>query len=169
MSEPIHPLVLRFIQDMGNISQSLGLGRVVGQTYAYLYFSPKPRNLADIQHALSVSRGSACTVVRQLAHWGAVRKVWVQGDRKDYYVANDWLGRVVRSVAMEAAGRKLDAFAALIDWSRHAVANPGVAGPDPRPGGADREFLESRVRRLDAFHGKVLGMWKTLLSTMSAE
>ena len=54
-SKPIelNPVIRRFVEDAGNTTQSFGIGRVVGQIYAYLYFSPEPRSLADMQASLS--------------------------------------------------------------------------------------------------------------------
>ena len=97
----VAPVVRRFIEDAGNASQSLGVGRVLGQIYAYLYFSASPRCLADLQNVLGISKGSASICVRQLEQWGAVRKIWVKGDRKDYYEANDWFGQILKNAAPE--------------------------------------------------------------------
>ena len=77
-------VVDKFIEDAGNLAQSFGLGRVVGQIYAYLYFSRTSKGLHDMQQDLHISKGSASMCVRQLEQWGAVSKIWIKGDRKDY-------------------------------------------------------------------------------------
>ena len=37
---------------------------------------------------LKISKGGVSVNIRELERWGAVKKVWVQGSRKDFYVAN---------------------------------------------------------------------------------
>jgi len=145
-SHDLHPVVRRFIQDAGNLTQSFGIGRVTGQLYAYLYFSPEPRNLADMQSALGISKGSASMTVRQLEQWGGVRKVWVHGDRKDYYEAVDWLGGLLRSAAADLLGRKLSDTSSLLDDAEQSLADPDLP---------DRAFIQQRVGKLRSFQGKV--------------
>jgi DNA-binding transcriptional regulator GbsR (MarR family) len=96
MSPIDHPITRRFIEDAGNTTQALGVGRVIGQIFAYLYFSEESRTLDDMKGALGISKGSASMGVRQLEQWGAVQRVWVKGDRKDFYTANDYFGQIVR-------------------------------------------------------------------------
>ena len=78
----------RFIETGGHITQSIGVGRVIGQVFAHIYFSPRPQTLDDLTRELHISKGAASMSVRQLEQWGAVRRVWVKGERKDYYEAN---------------------------------------------------------------------------------
>ena len=146
----LNPIVHRFIEDAGSTTQALGLGRVVGQIYAYLYFSPEPRNLADLQDTLGISKGSASTCVRQLEQWGAVRKIWIKGDRKDYYEANDWLGKILRNIALDTIGKKLLAYASLHD-------NGGDA------------FVRERIRHLREFEKKARKVWDSKLLKMFLE
>jgi DNA-binding transcriptional regulator GbsR (MarR family) len=156
----VPPVVRRFIEGAGNASQSLGFGRVVGQLYAYLYFSPESRTLSDMVHALGISKGSASMAVRQLDQWAAVRKVWVPGDRKDYYEANDWFGRILRNVVVDTMGKRMEGLTRLIDDAEQA------ARPGPPDSGADRQdgrFLRDRVERLRSFQKKAQGMWNNPL------
>ena len=44
-------IVRRMVEAAGHASQSMGLGRVVGQIYACLYFSQEPRTLDDLTSA----------------------------------------------------------------------------------------------------------------------
>jgi DNA-binding transcriptional regulator GbsR (MarR family) len=154
-------IVRRLIQDAGNLSQSLGFGRVLGQIYAFLYFSREPRNLADMQEALGISKGSASTVVRQLEQWHAVQKVWVKGDRKDYYEANDWLGQIIKNAIVDTTARRFSQSSALlteIEADIEALDN------------GEKEFLRERVQHLRRFQTRIQKVWdnpllKRLLSS----
>ena len=96
-----------FIDQMGEFAGSLGLSRSVGQLYAALYMNPEPMCLDDLARACDMSKGNVSLNIRQLEQWSAVRRVWVRGDRKDYYEAN----RDVRQIAIgrlkEGMGRRL--------------------------------------------------------------
>lgn len=141
------------------MTQTLGLGRVVGQIYAFLYFSSEPKGLADMQHALAISKGSASMGVRQLEQWGAVKKVWVRGDRKDYYEASDWFGRIVKNAVADTIGKKLGAYSAMLDeieGELNAAQN----------GDGQRDFLRERIQHLRKFQKRAQGVWNSPLLKM---
>ena len=152
MPSPLNPLVHRFIEDAGNMTQSLGVGRVIGQIYAYLYFGREPKNLAQMEEALGISKGSASTGVRQLEQWGAVRKVWVRGDRKDYYEASDWFGQIVKNAVLDTVGKKISSYAFLLEQVESELAS--MPGDDE-----EGEFIRERVAALRAFQKKAQSVW----------
>ena len=141
------------------MTQSLGLGRVVGQIYAYLYMSSEPRGLADLQQALAISKGSASTGVRQLEQWRGVRKVWVKGDRKDYYEASDWFGQIIKNAVADTIGKKLGAYATMLD-EIEAELN------DLEDGNGERDFLKDRIQHLRKFQTRAQGVWNSPLLRM---
>ncbi len=135
------------------MTQSIGAGRVLGQLYAYLYFSPGPRSLGDMQAGLGISKGSASMAVRQLEQWGGVRRVWVQGDRKDYYEANDWFGQIIRNVLLDRIGTSLASSARLIEDAREELSE--------KNGSEQAEFIRDRVEQLEAFQAKAQRLWSS--------
>ena len=153
-STSISPVVRRFIEDAGHFTQSLGLGRAIGQLYGYLYFSPEPRSLSDMQKALGISKGSASMTVRQLEQWSAVRKVWVKGDRKDYYEANDWLGQILRNVLVDTIGKRLTQSNGLLSADQGA----GIGKPGP-----ESDFVSERLEHLQKFHARAKKVWENPL------
>lgn len=76
------------VESAGDLANSLSLNRVVGQLYALLYISPQPLSLDEMLDVLKISKGNVSVNIRVLEDWGAVRKVWIKGSRKDYYEAN---------------------------------------------------------------------------------
>ena len=151
-SSELSTVVRRFIEEAGNLTQSFGGGRALGQIYAYLYFSSVPRNLGDMQKALGISKGSASMVVRQLEQWGAVRKVWVRGDRRDYYDAEDWLGRIVTNALRDLIGKRLSSYSRLLSEMESEM----LALPLPDGEGA---FLRNRMDRLRKFQSRAEKVW----------
>jgi DNA-binding transcriptional regulator GbsR (MarR family) len=184
MSPSDDPLTRRFIEDAGNATQALGVGRVVGQIYAYLYFSEPARTLDDMKEALGISKGCASMGVRQLEQWGAVQRVWVKGDRKDYYAANDYFGRIVRNILVDVMGKQLAALGHALDKAdeelngskRSATEQPsdtdgrsrnsGLPGTSPVQEPDNVVFLRSRMERLRDFQTKVSEAWNNPLVRM---
>jgi HTH-type transcriptional regulator, glycine betaine synthesis regulator len=152
----LHPLVRRFVEDAGSLTQTLGVGRVLGQVYAYLYFSRLPRSLGNMQETLGISKGSASIGVRQLEQWGAVRKVWVRGDRKDYYEANDWFGQILKNAIADMVRKRMSSYTSLLGEAQaelRALAQSNGEGA----------FIRQRVERLQNFHGRVQRFWSNPL------
>lgn len=77
-----------FIRTIGELGANLGLNRSVGQIYGILYMSDKPLSLDAIVEKLKMSKGSVSINIRELERWGAVKKIWVSGSRKDFYEAD---------------------------------------------------------------------------------
>ena len=152
----MHAVIQACVEDAGNLAQTLGLGRVVGQIYAYVYFSGEPKGLKDFQTDLDISKGSASMCVRQLEQWDAVRKVQVAGDRKDYYVANPWFGRVLKNVLLDQVNKRFadrDAFYA--DLHEQLDADTGTS--------KNAAFIKERVEHIQAFEDKARKMWNSPL------
>ena len=80
----------------GRICQVLGLPRSTGQIFGLLYLSTEPLSLNQMSSMLGISKGSASMGTRHLAAWGSIRKVWVPGDRRDYYEVVEDLGQLIR-------------------------------------------------------------------------
>jgi len=189
MSPLDQPIIRRFIEDAGNTTQALGVGRVVGQIFAYLYFSEESRTLDDMKEALGISKGSASMGVRQLEQWGAVQRVWVKGDRKDFYTANDYFGQIVRNIAIDLMGKRIASLAQSLDSAEAELDAAASQTIDHRPSTIDHErsrhdspskgrgsnvdgrwsssadlnanhkFIRDRINRLRAFQGKVQSVW----------
>ncbi len=148
------------IEAAGHATQSLGVGRVLGQIFAYLYFSPEPRTLDDLTRALGISKGSASMGVRQLEQWGALEKIWIKGDRKDYYRARDTFGRIIKNMVRDLAGKRIESSAALLSEADQALSVK-VKG-NGRLSEEDK-FVKERIDRIRAFQAKVQGMWDGVL------
>lgn len=102
------------IEACARLCQLLSLPRSTGQIYGLLYLSTSPISLDDMVELLGISKASASTGTRQLVHWGAIRSVWVPGDRKDYFEVVSDLTSLIRGgymnfikPRMESSGRRL--------------------------------------------------------------
>lgn len=86
---------------VGRLIEFWGFKRNMGRIWSVLYLSPEPLSAEDLRQALQLSSGAVSMTLNELARWGVVRKVWVQGERKDFYVAEVQLWRMISRVFSE--------------------------------------------------------------------
>ena len=163
MNQDLEDIREEFIEAAGHMTQSFGAGRVIGQVFAHVYFSRDAQTLDDMTLALSISKGSASMTVRQLEQWSALKKVWVKGDRKDYYEASAEFGMVVRKILFDAVGRTVELSDNLLD---HAEERLNGAPTDKAHDSTDWEFVQKRVRLMRLFRDRVQKMWNSSIVKM---
>ncbi len=113
------------VECTGGLFQRVGLPRSTGQIYGLLYLSKTPLTLDDMVSLLGLSKGSASNGTRHLISLGAVRQVWVPGERKDYYESMGDISSVLRSIYREflkprvgATGRTLSLIVGELEDDR---------------------------------------------------
>lgn len=119
MHKALHKSQELFTATWGEISTFWGINKVMGQLYALLFASDKPLTLDDMCERLQISRGNASMNIRALKTWGVIRKVRVQGDRKDYYELDEDTGKIMTRFVRERKRRELEP--ALETMRRSAV------------------------------------------------
>src|SRR4029079_6784947 len=86
---------------VGRLIEFWGFKRNMGRVWTVLYLSPDPMSAEDLRRALTLSSGAVSMTLSELSRWGVVRKVWVQGERKDFYTAEVQLWRMISRVFNE--------------------------------------------------------------------
>jgi DNA-binding transcriptional regulator GbsR (MarR family) len=151
-----HREVQRFIEAGGNTTHGFGLGRLIGRMFALLYLHPRPLSLEDIATRLNISKASASLTARQLADWRAIRRVPMEGDRRDYYEAETQFRLIVREGLLPGVRKKLQSAGVQID--RTLAADPAAAmttDPTDSPTPAEAREIRKRLRAARALHGKL--------------
>lgn len=92
----------------GRVCQKLGLPRTMGQIYGLLYMALQPLSLDDLAELLSISKASASNGTRQLLSWGAIRQVWVPGNRRDHFEVNGDIGHLLRGFFTDFVKPRID-------------------------------------------------------------
>lgn len=145
------------------MTQTLGVGRTLGQVFAHIYFSRRPQSLDDLTRSLGISKGSASMIVRQLEQWGALRKVWIKGERKDYYEALDHFGHMIRRALLDVIGRKMESADHLLA-AAEVELDQNVA---PRNRDAEEwAFLRERIGKIRAFRDRAQRLWNSSILKM---
>lgn len=127
--------------------QQLGLSRSVGQIFGVIYGSPQPLAFADVVALLGISNGSASQGLRFLRELGAVRLVQDPSDRRELFVAETELRRLLGGVLKHRVRDPLEAGALRLTQLEAKLAD----SDEP-----DREFLGQRIDSLRIWHRKAL-------------
>jgi HTH-type transcriptional regulator, glycine betaine synthesis regulator len=138
-----------FVEMAGRSALRLGLPRSLGQVYAAIYLSSQPLGLEDLMESLEISKGNASMSVRQLAEWGAVRRLWVKGDRKDYYEATERFADVLRHFFNVILKPRVASTSYQLETM--AAELKGLNGRATEKG----KFMQGRITRIENFHKKI--------------
>ena len=90
------------IELSARVALALGLPRSVGQLFGFVFGSARPVSFDEVIKYLGMSAGSASQGLRMLRRMGAVRTVYVFGDRRDFYVPELSLKKLLSGYVMEA-------------------------------------------------------------------
>ena len=101
---------------------------------------------------LGISKASASTGTRQLASWGAIRKVWIPGDRRDYYEVIEDLGQLLRGIYNNLLKPRIQS-------SKDRLATLKVNLKEDIKSGAmpieKKDVLEGRMQSLEKIHKRL--------------
>lgn len=101
MHAPLSQPEIQVIETIGELIDFWGFSKHHGRIWALLYLREQPFSSPDIQDMLEMSAGLVSMSLKELQHWDVVQKVWVKGDRKDYYTANTDIWHTVTRVLRE--------------------------------------------------------------------
>jgi DNA-binding transcriptional regulator GbsR (MarR family) len=133
---------------IGRLMEFWGFRRHMGRLWTVLYLSPDPLTTSDLAETLQLSSSAVSLSLGDLVRWGAVRKTWRPGERKDFYGAETSIWKLLRRVYER---RELN----LIREANDALseAQQILEGVGGRVNTAERrriEFMRQRLSRLSA-------------------
>jgi DNA-binding transcriptional regulator GbsR (MarR family) len=131
---------------IGRLIEFWGFKRNMGRVWAILYLSPDPMSAADIRDTLQLSTGAVSMTVSELSRWGVVKRIWVPGERRDYFAAEVQLWKMISRVMAEREGGEISA---AIDAFEEALASLDAHLRDE--GAEDREralLQQTRIKAL---------------------
>ena len=112
------------------IADVLNLPRSVGEIYGVLFVSSSPLCLDDCRIRLNISKGSTSQGLKILRSFGAIRTVYVPGDRKDYYVAETSLRKIASGFASEQIQPHVESGKDRLSRIRELLNNYETDGAD---------------------------------------
>ena len=114
MAPTDHPDARAFILHWGEMGTQWGVNRSVAQIHALLYLSDEPINAEAISETLGHARSNVSTAMRELQGYGIVRRVHVEGDRRDHFVAEIDLWEMLMRIVAERKRREVDPTVAML-------------------------------------------------------
>jgi len=111
-----------FIEFFAHAANLIGLPKSIGEIYGLLFCASAALNLDDLQRRLNISRGSASQGLKLLRQLGAVQVKTVKGSKKDHYLPELSMKRLVAGFIrdqfgphLESGSPKLNKIEALIE------------------------------------------------------
>lgn len=99
---------------VGRLIEFWGFRRNMGRVWTLLYLSPDPLSADDLRQSLKLSSGAMSMTLTDLLRWGVVKRVWIQGERRDYFAPEVGLWKMISRVFREReraeVGRAVEAF-----------------------------------------------------------
>ncbi len=114
----------RFIALWGQMGSNWGIPRTMAQAHALLYASGEPMNTDDVMEQLGISRGNASMTLRRLVDWGIVSRIHRRGDRKEYYLAEQDVWKMFRTILTERKKREVDPLLDALEDCRRRTDVP---------------------------------------------
>ncbi len=128
-----------------NAVRLLGMPKSVGEIYGLLYISSQPLPLDALVERLHISKGSASQGLKVLRAFGAVKQVYIGGDRRDHYAAETELKKLAAGFIREEIKPRLESGAARLERLR--VLSAAEAS-------GDSEHYQGRVAKLAQWHAR---------------
>jgi DNA-binding transcriptional regulator GbsR (MarR family) len=148
---------------VGRLIEFWGFRRNMGRIWAVLFLSNEPLSAEDLRRSLKLSSGAVSMTLNELSRWGVVRKVWVQGERRDFFTAEVHLWRMISRVFSE---REKAEIVMAIDAFEEALAEVSKLrhSTDPKTR-ARAELQYERIKQLLELARLGKKMIETLLAT----
>jgi HTH-type transcriptional regulator, glycine betaine synthesis regulator len=146
----INEAILRVVDTIGALMEFWGFKRNMGRMWTLLYLEPRPLSAAELGERLTLSTGAVSMTLADLVRWGAVKKTWVPGERRDYYEPETSIWKMISRVFRERellqireAIEVFDQAVTTIKSNRQAARRRATREQDDRLG-----FALSRISAL---------------------
>jgi HTH-type transcriptional regulator, glycine betaine synthesis regulator len=115
---------------VGGLMESWGFKRNMGRMWTILYLEDRPLSAPEIGERLALSAGAVSMLMAELSQWGATRKTWVVGERREHYEAETSIWKMVSRVFRE---RELRWIQTALEQFEAAKAQLDSAAPPSPP------------------------------------
>lgn len=135
--------ILRVADAIGELMEFWGFKRNMGRMWTLLYLEREPLSAAQLSERLSLSSGAVSMLLAELSNWGAVKKAWVPGERRDYYEPETSIWKMVSRVFRERELRKITSAIEVF-----AQATTALSAYLDATGDGDRPRVELALDRI---------------------
>ncbi len=125
---------------VGEVIEYWGFRKALGRVWTVLYLTGEPMAAGDVGERLSMSAGSVSTTLTELQRWGVVRRVWLPGERREFFVAETDLWKMITKVLRERERHLASEVKARLERARELLARA--------PQGAETRARKERLMHL---------------------
>jgi DNA-binding transcriptional regulator GbsR (MarR family) len=136
---PLNPVEVEVIHLFSQLCRALGQPPSVAEIYGLLFVSPRPLPQDEFFARLNLCKGTASQGLRYLLDLGAVRTVYVAGDRRYHYEAVAEL----RNVAARFLRQRI-----LTNFEDSGTRLDRIAAEAKKLPDAERQISEARLKTL---------------------
>jgi DNA-binding transcriptional regulator GbsR (MarR family) len=86
---------------VGDVIEYWGFRKALGRVWTVLYLEGAAAPAATVGERLSMSAGAVSMALGELQRWGVVRRVWMPGERREFFEAETDLWRMISRVINE--------------------------------------------------------------------
>ena len=134
--------VLRVADAVGGLMEAWGFKRNMGRLWVVLYLEDRPLSAAEIGERLSLSSGAVSMLVNEMEEWGALKKAWVPGERREYFEPETSIWKMVSRVFRERELVWIQTAHEAFEAAKQGLAEGG-GGEDARG-----KLIEERIAGL---------------------
>ena len=136
---------LEIISIFVRLADLLNLPKTVGEIYGLLFISEDPMCLDDLMNKLKISKGSTSQGLKILRSFGALKKIYIPGDRKDYYLAEDSLRKIANGFANEQIQPHLESGSERLEYIRDLIIKDDTL---------NKKFVKEKIKKLERWEAK---------------
>ncbi|AEH06591.1 GbsR/MarR family transcriptional regulator [Methanothermococcus okinawensis] len=139
------------IELFSEIAKIHGLSKSVGEVYAVIYLADKPLCIDDIMNELGISKGNVSMNLNKLEKLGFIKKVWIKGERKNYYESIDGFSSI-KDIAKKKYNIISKVYDKLIELKEKSDEN-------------EKELLSKKLRNIEKMRDiskKILDMLESV-------
>lgn len=113
----------KYIQTWGTFATNWGINRTMAQVHALLLANGKPLSTDEVMEQLEISRGNANMNLRALIDWGIVKKEFIKGDRKEYFIAEKDVWFLFKQITKERRKREIEPVISFLEELKNIEDN----------------------------------------------
>ena len=86
---------------VGDVVEHWGFRKALGRLWTVLYLAGQPLSAGELGERLQMSAGAVSMSLSELQRWAVVRRVWVPGERREFYEAEVDFWKMISKVVSE--------------------------------------------------------------------
>ncbi len=137
------PVIKQFVETWGAMGSAWGVNNSVARVHGLLIITDRPWCIDEIVEELQISKSNVSTSLKELRSWHVVRKVFVPGDRREFYACEPDTWEMLFNIMRQRKRRELDPILSSIAMTCEQAKN--------RPTGIAVDRLVQMKQMLDVF------------------